>query len=274
MKSPYQEYLDWTYFSDRNFDKSQLDRLDELLEGITRFIDVGASHGVYTFHANRILKDADIVCIEADPERFAILQENTARWAAESTNRIQCVNAVASDEEDRKKKEITFYATGTQISGGLFAVAERSDRYRPQPLPVVCVDDYFDANARTFVKIDVEGAELRVLKGARRHIAAGNTAFFTEVSWWGDRLRGTSSIDVLRFCYENGLRVDRCLRSDYLCSHEPDRLARAKSIARCLPPLMIRYAWSRFVPRRVRIWRERRLNRRRLASYGSRVGEE
>ncbi len=275
MKSSYQEYLDWTYFSDQNFDKSQLDRLGELLKGITRFIDVGASHGVYTYHANRFLENADIVCIEADPERFAILQENTAKWAAASTNRIQCVNAAASDEDDRQKnKEITFYSTGTQISGGLFSVNERSDKYKPISVPVVCLDDFFDPKARTFVKIDVEGAEFRVLKGARKHIESRSTVFFTEVSWWGDRARGTNTFDLLRFSYDNGLRLDRRLKSDYLFSPEADKLARVESIARCLPPLMIRYAWSRFVPGPVRHWRERRLNKSRLASYGKPVGKE
>lgn len=67
-------------------------------------------------------------------------------------------------------------------------------------VPVLCVDDFFEHGIQTFVKIDVEGAELRVLKGARKHISAGNTCFFAEISWWGDRPRGTSALDVLRFC--------------------------------------------------------------------------
>jgi FkbM family methyltransferase len=275
LKSAYQEYLEWTYFSDSAFDRAEFKRLPQLLEGITRFIDVGASHGVYTYHANRILTDADIICIEADPERFSILEENTAKWASESTNRIQCVNAAASDEEDRQKnQQITFYATGTQISGGLFSVAERSDGYRPYTVPLVCVDDYFDPDAKTVVKVDVEGSELRVLKGARRHVASRNAQFFVEISWWGDRARGTTSFDVLRFSYVSGLRIDRRLKSDYLLSPEPSKLARAQSIARCLPPLMVRYAWNRVVPQGVRTWRERRQNRHRLAKYRKPVGEE
>ncbi len=121
-------------------------------------------------------------------ERFAILEENVKKWGEGSSNRLRCVNAAASDEVERADSgEITFYTTGTQISGGLFAVAERSDAYTPRKMPLVCVDDYFEASARTFIKIDVEGAELRVLKGARRHIESGTTRFYTEISWWGDR---------------------------------------------------------------------------------------
>jgi FkbM family methyltransferase len=235
---------------------------------------VGASHGVYTYHANRILEDADIICIEADPERFAILQENVAKWGDGSTNRIRCVNAAASDENERAESgEITFYTTGTQISGGLFTVDERSDAYTPRRVPLVCVDDYFEPKARAFIKIDVEGAELRVLKGALRHIEAGTTRFYTEISWWGDRQRGTSSLDVLRFAWSSGLRVDRRLKSDYLLAAEPRALSRALSILGCLPPLTIRFGWNRMVPARLRTWRERRENRRRLSRYDGQLAK-
>jgi predicted RNA methylase len=72
----YQDYLAWTYFGKDAFDKEEFARFEETLRGTTRFIDVGASHGVYTYHANQILKNAEIIAIEADPERFRILSEN------------------------------------------------------------------------------------------------------------------------------------------------------------------------------------------------------
>ena len=94
------------------------------------FIDVGASHGVYTYHANRFLHDADIIAIEADPQRFAVLQQNVEKWSAGSSNRITCINAAVSDAVDTRSGEgIEFFVTGTQISGGLFSVPERSDDY-------------------------------------------------------------------------------------------------------------------------------------------------
>jgi FkbM family methyltransferase len=264
----YQEYLAWTYFGEHALDQLEFSRLEDLLSGVTRFIDVGASHGVYTFHANRILSDATIVAIEADPERFDILKENARKWSAESSNTIRCINAAASDETDRLvDPDIEFFRTGTQISGGLFSVSERSDEYRAVIVPLVCVDDFFEQSANTVVKIDVEGAELRVLKGAIRHIESGTARFFTEISWWGDRGRGTSPLDVLRFCFKSSLRVDRRLRSDYLLSPDARPLARLWSIVRCLPPLLLRATYNVCVPIGVRTWRERNENRRRLSRY-------
>ncbi len=130
------------------------------------------------------------------------------------------------------------------------------------------MDDYFEPSSTTFVKIDVEGAELRVLQGSSEHIEAGNTRFFTEISWWGDRERGTSALDVLWFCLKSGLRADRRLRSDYLLSPEPSSSERLQSFVRCLPPLLLRVTFNTIVPLRLRTWRERRENRRRLSRYG------
>jgi FkbM family methyltransferase len=270
MEQNFQDYLAWTYFGKEAFDRSEFSRLEEILEGVDYFIDVGASHGVFTYHANLILKNAKIYAIEADPERFAILKKNAEEWATESNNSIRCINAAASDEADREKApEIEFYTTGTQISGGLFQVSERSSAYSPMKIPVVCADDFYEPATKTFVKIDVEGAELRVLKGATKLIESGDARFFTEISWWGDRDRGTSALDVLKFCLQSGLRVDRRLRSDYLIAPEPSSLARRISVIRCLPPLVTRVVFNTFVPSGLRKWRERRLNRRRLAKYKS-----
>ncbi len=268
MAIDYQEYLSWTYFGPSAFDRSEFERLAKLLEGTTRFIDVGASHGVYTYHANKILENAEIIAIEADPVRFEILRENAKKWSADTSNNIHCINAAASDQSDKSiNSDITFYVTGTQISGGLFRVAERSDDYTQIKIPLVCVDDFFSESAKTFIKIDVEGVELRVLKGSIQHIESGNSKFFTEISWWGDRGRKTSALGVLSFCMRRGLRADRRLRSDYLLTPESETLARFWSAVRCLPRLFVRVIYDTIVPSWLRTWRERRLNQRRLSRF-------
>jgi FkbM family methyltransferase len=264
----HEEYLAWTYFSEDAYDRLEFERLRSLLHSTKLFIDVGASHGVYTYHVNRLIQHADIVAIEADPSRFALLQENVKEWSAASSNTITCVHAAASDEADRRPAGSTeFFVTESQISGGLFAVPERSDDYQPTSVPLVTLDDYYRPGVPTLVKIDVEGAELRVLKGATKHIASGNTTFLTEIAWFGDRQRRTGTLDVLFFAFSRGLRVERHTRSNYLLSHEPNTLKRMFSALRCLPPLLARYGWNRLVPQGVRQARERRLTAERFARY-------
>lgn len=269
----YQKYLSWTYFSDDAFDKEQFSRLQQFLldETINLFIDVGASHGVYSYHANMALKNSMIIGIEADPIRYSILEKNFETWQKESAqgNKLFAINAAASDKEDASSKDIDFYVTNTQISGGLFAVQERSDEYKATSIPVVQLDDYYEPSANVFIKIDVEGAELRVLRGASKFIDSRRTFFLTEISWFGDRQRRTSTLDVLLFATKNRLRVERWGRSNYLLSPEDSLLIRLLAFVKSFPPLFIRFIWNRFVPKILRHIRERKLNKKRINRYTS-----
>lgn len=272
----YQRYLDWTYFGKGGLDAEEFDRIAELFTDVDVFIDVGASHGVYVFHAIRHMNGGRIVAIEADPERFEVLQRNVAEWTdahpdepAEPTDtpEVVCLLAAASDAEDLAQGDhVTFYTTGTQISGGLFPVPERSDEYEPIEIPLVRLDDLVEPDEFALVKIDVEGGELRVLRGAERLIQTGMARFFVELSWWGDRERGTSVLSTLRFARGAGLSIERRLRSDYLLTPEPDDRRRTRSTVRVLPALLPRYVFATLVPERWRTSYIRRQNAKRIAA--------
>ncbi|MCD9623384.1 FkbM family methyltransferase [Rhabdothermincola salaria] len=262
----YQEYLAWTYFGEGGLDASEFERFGALLDGVDTFIDVGASHGVYTFHALRHMATGRIIAIEADPARFALLQKNVAEWTTDTDVEVECRFAAVSDDEDlRDGPTVEFYTTGTQISGGLFPVEERSNEYAPVEVPLIKLDDLLDADHRYLVKIDVEGGELRVLKGAREMIRSGAATFFVELSWWGDRDRGTSVLTSIRFIHRQGLGIRRRLRSDYLLFPEPSRLRAIGQTARVVPPLLPRYLFTTLVPARLRRAYIRRQNRQRLS---------
>ena len=262
----FQQYLDWTYFGDEKFDAVEFARLGELFEGVDTFIDVGASHGVYTFHALRYMNQGRIIAIEADPERFAVLKANVAKWSSTSNATVECLMAAASDDLDiQENPTATFFTTGTQISGGLFPVSERSDDYAPIEVPCVKLDAFLVADESVLVKIDVEGAELRVLKGSAGLIRSGKTRFFVEISWWGDRGRKTSLLSTLRFVFQSKLGIERRLRSDYLLFPEPSGLRRSLQVTRVLLALLPRYAFNAFVPSSTREVLIRRQNERRLA---------
>lgn len=269
----YQEYLARTYFDEDGFDQAEFDRFAELIEGVRLFIDVGASHGVYTRQALASMKAGTIIALEADAERFAILERNVTEWVDDTDVDVRCVFAAASDDDDLAQGDsITFYTTGTQISGGLFPVGERSDEYEPVEVPLVRLDDLDDGSPRVLVKIDVEGGELRVLKGAEQLIRSGRARFFVELSWWGDRDRGTTVVSTLRHCWRSGLGISRRLRSDYLLAPEPDRRARAWQYARVAPALAPRYVFARLVPSSLRTRYIRRQNDRRLERFGDTSG--
>ena len=261
-------YLYRTYFGEGVKEAEELALLPGLLAGCELFLDVGASLGQYTFFANRILRGKRIVAIEADPDRYAELAKNCAKWEKEGTNRITVIHSAVGDARD----PVRFWVTRTQISGGLFPVAERSDLYRPIEVPQVTVDDFYEPGVPTFIKIDVEGGESRVMRGARRHVEGGHTRFLTEITWWGDRERGFSTASFLRALYGQRLRIAKVARrrtSSYLLTPTEPGTSIWRDYLRAAPLLVATSMWGKLVPERLRVLRERRLNRRRLRKHGS-----
>jgi FkbM family methyltransferase len=259
-------YLYRTYFGTDVKEREELDKLPALLAGCSLFIDVGASLGQYTFSANQTMRGGRILAIEADPDRYAELARNCARWESEGTNRITAIHAAVGDG----REPVRFYVTRSQISGGFFPVHERSDAYQPIDVPQVTVDDFYEPGVPTFIKIDVEGGESRVMRGAAAHVAGGSTRFLTEITWWGDRERGTTTLDFLRFLRSRQLAIEKVAKrrtSSYLLTPQPPGSRVWLTYLKVTPLLYATSLWGRLVPRGVRVFRERRLNRRRLRKY-------
>lgn len=262
------EHLYKTYFGDLQIEREEIENLPNLLTDCDIFIDVGASLGMYTYYANRILEEASIIAIEGDPDRYEELRKNCLKWAPERSNTIIALNKVIGESQGT----CTFYKTGTNISGGLFPVDERSDRYEAVTVPQVTLDEYYVSGKRTVVKIDVEGSEYRVMQGATKHLENKHTGFLIEMHWWGDRERGTTSLDLLRFMYSNAMSIRKTVRphtSNYFFRPAKFGERLLPSYIRCAPLLMAKTFYGTFVPASVRNLREEVLNRRRRRKYGA-----
>ena len=110
------EILNEAYFSDEPDEKEVLDNLPEVLRSVRTFVDIGASLGQYTYHANKYIQAGHIIAIEPDPIRFPELEKNCHNWQSLSTNKIDALQAAISDEDGK----IMFYTTHSNVSGGLF----------------------------------------------------------------------------------------------------------------------------------------------------------
>jgi FkbM family methyltransferase len=256
-----------SYFSADHLERGEIDNLTWILDGCEVFLDVGASLGMYTYFANRLLDHATIIAVEADPDRYEELARNCATWEALGTNRIRAVHAAVGDS----RADAVFYKTGSNISGGMFAVAERSDDYETVTVPQIRLDDLFEPGGHCVAKIDVEGAELRVLRGASRHFAARDTDFLVEFHWWGDHERGTTSLDVLKLLYNQRMTVVRPSprhKSHLLFRPSRPREEILPSYVHHGPLLVAKAAYGRYAPRAVRNGRERLTQWRRRRRFG------
>ena len=174
------EILNKNYFSKECHEKELIETLPGLLGDAGVFVDVGASLGQYTYHANRALRNGRIYAIEADPVRYEELEKNCAKWQAESTNIITPVHAAASAGDG----EISFFVTDSNVSGGLFVRGDTPAsklNWREVTVKSLSLDSLFAEDPPDFIKIDVEGAELKVLSGAVGILKKSRTRFLIEV---------------------------------------------------------------------------------------------
>lgn len=132
------------------------------------FVDVGANVGVYTTFASGLVGSSGrVLAVEAHPTIYKYLADNIAR--NELTN-VEHINCAAGDKPGQLQIVINARNAGeTHIGiadeGGTIVSVERLDDLLPR----------HDISVVNYLKIDVEGFELPVLKGAAAIISASPT---------------------------------------------------------------------------------------------------
>ena len=61
-------------------DKELFEHLPDILNSARTFVDVGASVGIYTFHANDHIHGGRIYAIEPEPVRYDELKKRCMKW--------------------------------------------------------------------------------------------------------------------------------------------------------------------------------------------------
>jgi FkbM family methyltransferase len=152
------------YFNE--FDRKQLPKFLSLMpqEGIC--FDIGANVGFYTLHmAKKLGEKGKVFSFEPHP---TIFKQLTANCSLNSFGKnVQKFSYAVAEAEDRKK----FFLPHDQCSGSgsfnLYAALSGSF----VEVHCVALDDFVSKNRINeiaFMKIDVEGAEFEVIKGAHR----------------------------------------------------------------------------------------------------------
>jgi len=144
-----------------------LDSIAPQLQGGVLF-DVGANYGSYTDHLLRIAPTARIHTFEPHPQTFARLAARTDQ------TRVTLVQAALSDSAGTL--ELFDFAArdgSTQASLSRDAVAIYEDAIISHRIACTTLDTYLDEQGIEtvhFLKIDTEGFDLNVLKGAAHAI--------------------------------------------------------------------------------------------------------
>jgi FkbM family methyltransferase len=151
-------------------------------------IDIGAHIGYYTvLFAKLVGPEGKVFAFEASPTNFEVLKKNV------SVNGYQNVilnNKAVSD----KNGKLTLYITGrTSTENFLFKPENFIDSSKIKntiEIDSITLDNYFQdfKGEINFLKMDISGAEPRVIKGMNS-ILNKNTSLKIQQEWWPNAIR-------------------------------------------------------------------------------------
>ena len=165
------------YFTDY-FDYKGIKFLKHTLKEGDTFFDVGTNIGSYSLVASKIVGNSGKV-YSFEPV-FKTLKKLTETVERNNFNNIQIEKKIVSD----KNESINIYASPDD-NIGMSSIVKKFENVKPESVPSVILDEYIIAQKIkkiTLVKIDVEGAELAVLKGMKRILKEIKPIIFIEIS--------------------------------------------------------------------------------------------
>jgi FkbM family methyltransferase len=184
-----------------SFHEKTIKKYFSLRDGV--FIDIGANIGRYVIIVSKHLKSGSVIAIEPEKNNFEILKKNIG---LNKLSNVILKNLACSD----KVGKIYFYIDGFSSGGHsikpkkgfrkIYVKTSRVDRILAE-LKIKRVD---------LIKIDVEGAEAEVLKGAIKTLKKYHPKIIFE-AWEDKKLKIVKDIlDPL------GYRIEKIGKIDYL----------------------------------------------------------
>jgi FkbM family methyltransferase len=168
-------------------------------EGLT-FVDIGAHEGYCALKAARVVgASGRVIAIEANPQMVRALQGNVHASGATGVTvvPVACAESEATLDLFVASQSNTGCSSLSQTNASMGGPVRTKFQVPARPLDSILRE--LSLSRVDVVKIDVEGAELRVLKGALETLACYRPVLLLELD---DRLlspMGTTSADVTAF---------------------------------------------------------------------------
>ncbi|MGA2914823.1 MAG: FkbM family methyltransferase [Sedimentisphaerales bacterium] len=149
--------------------------LDKLRGKSTVFADIGANIGLHTFFVKSQCKDLNIIAFDPSPVSWKYM-ELSIRYNNLSNIRLE---KIALSETNGL---LDFYNWGNESSGDSLKDTKRVLNVTPNiiKVPAKKLDDIKDIPPITVIKMDCEGAELSILKGARESLSINRPLILLE----------------------------------------------------------------------------------------------
>jgi len=171
-----------------------------VLPGMT-VIDVGANVGVYTSLFSRLVGSSGwVIALEPAPDNWRSVSKALAtnRWS-----NVEIHQVAAADQAGRMSFERSSYNSGNNALSTDYPSGEGLE------VEVAPLDSIVAGRKIHFIKIDVQGWEASVLRGARRTLSE-NRPLSVRVEIWPSGLRhaGSSADEVVELLESAGLQIE------------------------------------------------------------------
>ena len=152
------------------------------------FWDIGANIGLLSLFAAKVAGPlGKVISFEPAPDTFAFLQHNVS-----GISNIKAIQSGVGCHDG----SATFGVRKSHLEGS-FAQNELNLPTEMVTVPICTLDQFFEGAPPSLIKIDVEGFELEVLKGADRLLSSAHPTLIIEIHPWLLKCVGTSEEAVL-----------------------------------------------------------------------------
>lgn len=140
------------------------------------YCDIGANVGNHAIYVGKMLGPAEIIVFEPNPSAIAVLLSNITLNELDGIADTSHVGLGLSDQ-DGEGFDITFRRPRWHVKNLGGAQLEQNGG----EISVASGDSLLNGHRVDFIKIDVEGMEMKVLKGLKTTIKASRPILFVEV---------------------------------------------------------------------------------------------
>ncbi|MBN8650212.1 MAG: FkbM family methyltransferase [Cytophagales bacterium] len=162
VEDPYSASFVGYYLNNKVYEPEAVELLMQQLTPQDVFVDVGANIGYFTAVMGVCLPGIKLVAFEMGHENFRILGRNIE---LNGLANVQTFEGAVSDRSG------TLFHQDSAVGNAVLKIMEDNKDNNPDIVKVksVALDEFFSAlkEKPTFVKIDVEGAEMKVLQGMK-----------------------------------------------------------------------------------------------------------
>jgi FkbM family methyltransferase len=205
--------------SEAAFDGNLLRVAAEQIKADSVVWDIGANVGVFTFAAAGIATRGQVLAVEPDSwlaqvlRQSVALRENRGRTLAVLAAAVADRNGVSEFAIAKRGRASSYLVSA---GGWTQAGGERARVH----VPTLTLDTLLETFAPpTFLKIDVEGAEVMVLSGARRLLEKIRPVIFIEVGRANAR-KVTEILTEFRYSLYDGTKAIAGQQAGELCAEE------------------------------------------------------